>query len=116
MEANRALKGYYAHINALDDCIGRLQAALKGANLDENTIFVFTSDHGDMLYSHDQINKQKPWDESIRIPFLLKYPAGLSRKGRTLDVPITLTDVMPTVLSLSGQTIPASVRGRTSPA
>ncbi|SOD80012.1 sulfatase family protein [Spirosoma fluviale] len=112
MEANRALKGYYAHINALDDCIGRLQAALKGAKLDENTIFVFTSDHGDMLYSHDQINKQKPWDESIRIPFLLKYPAGLSRKGRTLDVPITLTDVMPTVLSLSGQTIPASVQGQ----
>ncbi|GAB2534974.1 sulfatase [Spirosoma aerophilum] len=112
MEANRALKGYYAHINALDDCIGRLQAALKGAKLDENTIFLFTSDHGDMLYSHDQINKQKPWDESIRVPFLLKYPAGLSRKGRTLDVPITLTDVMPTVLSLSGQTIPASVQGK----
>lgn len=112
MEANRALKGYYAHINALDDCIGRLQAALKGAKLDDNTIFVFTSDHGDMLYSHDQTNKQKPWDESIRVPFLLKYPAGLSRKGRTLDVPMTLTDVMPTLLSLTGQPIPASVEGR----
>lgn len=111
MEANRALKGYYAHINALDDCIGRLQEALKGAKLDENTIFVFTSDHGDMLYSHDQINKQKPWDESIRVPFLLKYPAALTKKGRTLDVPITLTDVMPTLLSMTGQAIPASVEG-----
>lgn len=111
MEANRALKGYYAHINALDDCIGRLQAALKGAKLDENTIFVFTSDHGDMLYSHDQINKQKPWDESIRVPFLLKYPVGLTKKGRTLDVPITLTDVMPTLLSMTGQAIPATVEG-----
>ncbi|WP_080054210.1 sulfatase family protein [Spirosoma aerolatum] len=111
MEANRALKGYYAHINALDDCIGRLQAALKQAKLEDNTIFVFTSDHGDMLYSHDQINKQKPWDESIRIPFLLKYPAGLSRKGSTLDVPVTLTDVMPTLLSMTGQKIPASVEG-----
>ena len=112
MKANRALKGYYAHINALDDCIGRLQAALKGAKLDENTIFVFTSDHGDMLYSHDQINKQKPWDESIRVPFLLKYPAELGRRGRTMDVPMTLTDVMPTLLSLTGQLIPASVEGR----
>ena len=111
LEASRALRGYYAHINALDDCIGRLQAALKGSNLDENTIFIFTSDHGDMLYSHDQTNKQKPWDESIRVPFLLKYPAALSRKGYTMDVPMTLTDVMPTVLSLSGQSIPASVEG-----
>ena len=113
LEASRALRGYYAHINALDDCIGRLQAALKGSGLDENTIFVFTSDHGDMIYSHDQTNKQKPWDESIRIPFLLKYPAGLGAKGRTMDVPMTLTDVMPTVLSLSNQPIPASVEGHT---
>jgi len=111
-EATRALRGYYAHINALDDCIGRLQTAMKEAKLDENTIFVFTSDHGDMLYSHDQINKQKPWDESIRIPFLLKYPAGLSRKGRTMDVPMSLTDVMPTLLSMTGQAIPKSVEGQ----
>ncbi|WP_020607604.1 sulfatase family protein [Spirosoma spitsbergense] len=111
LAASRALRGYYAHINALDDCIGRLQAALKGAELDENTIFIFTSDHGDMLYSHDQTNKQKPWDESIRIPFMLKYPALLGRKGKTMDVPMSLTDVMPTILSLSGQAIPASVEG-----
>lgn len=111
LDATRALRGYYAHINALDDCIGRLQQALKGAHLDENTIFVFTSDHGDMLYSHDMINKQKPWDESIRIPFLLNYPAGLGRRGRTMDVPMSLTDLMPTLLSLSGQPIPASVEG-----
>jgi arylsulfatase A-like enzyme len=110
--ARRALRGYYAHINALDDCIGRLQTALRGANQDDNTIFIFTSDHGDMLYSQGELAKQKPWDESIRIPFLLKYPAGLGRKGRTLDVPMTLTDVMPTVLSMSQQSIPASVQGR----
>ncbi|MBD2699589.1 sulfatase [Spirosoma sp. BT702] len=111
-DARRALRGYYAHINALDDCIGRLQTALKGASLDDNTIFIFTSDHGDMLYSQGELNKQKPWDESIRIPFLLKYPAGLGRKGRTLDVPMTLTDVMPTLLSMTQQSIPASVQGK----
>ena len=111
-EASRALRGYYAHINALDDCIGRLQTALKESGLDENTIFIFTSDHGDMIYSHDQTNKQKPWDESIRIPFLLKYPVGLGSKGCTMDVPMSLTDVMPTVLSLSRQSIPASVEGQ----
>lgn len=110
-EARRALRGYYAHINALDDCIGRLQAALKTANLDEHTIFVFTSDHGDMIYSQGMINKQKPWDESIRIPMLLNYPAGLGRAGKVLDVPVTLTDLMPTLLSLSGQPVPKSVEG-----
>ncbi len=111
-EARRALRGYYAHINALDDCIGRLQTALKTANVDDNTIFVFTSDHGDMLYSQGMINKQKPWDESIRIPMLLKYPAGLGRTGQVLDVPVTLTDLMPTLLSLSGQAVPQNVDGQ----
>jgi arylsulfatase A-like enzyme len=111
LDARRALRGYYAHISALDDCIGRIEAALKKANLDENTIVVFTSDHGDMIYSQGLINKQKPWDESIRVPFLLKYPAGLGRTGRTMDIPMSLTDVMPTLLSLSSQKIPASVEG-----
>ncbi len=66
------LRGYYAHIAALDDCIAELQTEIKKMGLEENTIFVFTSDHGDMLNSHAQIKKQKPWEESIHIPFVLK--------------------------------------------
>jgi len=109
--ARQALAGYYAHITALDDCIGDLRQTLRETGIEEDTIFVFTSDHGDMLYSHGGQNKQQPWDESIRVPFLLRYPALLGRQGRTIDAPINTPDIMPTLLGLSGIVIPKTVQG-----
>ena len=111
-KAREALAGYYAHIAALDVCIGDVLKTLEECGIEENTIFVFTSDHGDMLYSHGQTNKQKPWEESVRVPFLLRYPAMLGRAGRTIDMPINTPDIMPTLLGLSGLAIPDSVEGR----
>jgi arylsulfatase A-like enzyme len=110
-QARRALAGYYAHIAALDDCIGDLLRTVREAGIEKDTIFVFTSDHGDMLFSHGGQNKQQPWDESIRVPFLVRYPAMLGTKGRTIDLPIDTPDIMPTSLGLSGVTIPTSVEG-----
>ena len=112
VEAQRTLKGYYAHMTALDRCVGELQAALRKTGVEDNTIFVFTSDHGDMIYSQGEINKQKPWDESIRIPFLLKYPRELGREARTLDAPFGVPDIMPTLLSLAKVDVPRSVEGK----
>ena len=109
-ETKKALKGYYAHMTALDDCVADLQAEIKKLGLDENTIFVFTSDHGDMLYSHAQIKKQKPWEESIRVPFILKYPAKLEG-GKRLNKVFSFPDIMPTLLSISNLPIPKSVEG-----
>ncbi|MHC4559247.1 MAG: sulfatase family protein, partial [Planctomycetota bacterium] len=111
-KARQELAGYYAHIAALDDCIADLLETLKECRIEENTIFVFTSDHGDMLHSHSQTKKQKPWEESIRVPFLLRYPAALATMGRTIDMPINTPDIMPTLLGLSGIDIPKSVEGR----
>ena len=111
-KAREELAGYYAHIATLDDCIGDLLETLKECRIEENTIFVFTSDHGDMLYSHGQTKKQKPWDESVRIPFLLRYPAVHGKSGRTIDMPINTPDIMPTLLGLSGIAVPESVEGR----
>jgi arylsulfatase A-like enzyme len=110
-KAREELAGYYAHIAALDDCIGDLLETLKECRIEENTIFVFTSDHGDMLHSHGQTNKQKPWDESVRVPFLLRYPAVHGKSGRTIDMPINTPDIMPTLLGLSGIAVPESVEG-----
>ena len=87
-KARQALAGYYAHIAALDDCVGDLLRTVREAGIEKDTIFVFTSDHGDMLFSHGGQNKQQPWDESIRVPFLLRYPALLGTTGRTIDLPI----------------------------
>lgn len=111
-KAREAVAGYYAHIAALDDCIGDILKTSEECGVEENTIFVFTSDHGDMLYSHGQTNKQKPWDESVRVPFLLRYPAALGRTGRVIDMPINTPDIMPTLLGLCGLVIPDAVEGR----
>ena len=107
----RDLAGYYAHCTVLDDCLGRVRAALAEMELAENTIFVFTSDHGDMLGSHGMTHKQKPWDESLRVPFLVHWPAGLGTEGRVIDSVIDSVDIMPTLLGLCGIAVPDSVQG-----
>jgi len=111
-KAREELAGYYAHIAALDDCIADLLQTIKDCRIEENTIFVFTSDHGDMLHSNGQTKKQKPWEESVRVPFLLRYPAVHGKTGRKIDMPINSPDIMPTLLGLSGITIPKSVEGK----
>ncbi len=109
-DPRKDLAGYYAHIAAMDACLGELLKTLDDAGQRDNTVFVFTSDHGDMLGSHGQSRKQKPWDESIRVPLLVRYPAAQA-KGRVLDAPINTPDLMPTLLGLSGVPIPSSVQG-----
>jgi arylsulfatase A-like enzyme len=109
-KARKELAGYYAHIAALDQCMGDLMATLDETGLRDNTILVFTSDHGDMLHSQGLNRKQKPYDESVRVPFLVRYPDHCA--GREIDMPIGTPDIMPTLLGLSGIKIPASVEGR----
>jgi len=110
-KARQALAGYYAHIAALDACIGDLQDTLHRTGIERDTLFVFTSDHGDMLYSHGCQNKQRPYDESIRVPFLLCYPALLGEKPATLDMPFSAPDILPTLLGLCGIPVPGMVEG-----
>ncbi|MBN1642206.1 MAG: sulfatase [Anaerolineae bacterium] len=105
------LAGYYAHCTALDACVGDLLQTLRSCGIEEDTVVLFTSDHGDMLGSHGRYKKQQPWDESIRVPFLLRYPALLGAEGRALDAPIDAPDIMPTLLGLCGLPVPEGVEG-----
>ena len=112
-EARRDLVGYYGHISALDTCVGQLTDTLEECGLSENTIFVFTSDHGDMVGCHHwKTNKQCPYDESIMVPFLIRWPDGLPEGAQTVRTPIDAPDIMPTLLSLCDAEIPSSVEGR----
>lgn len=111
-QAHKTTAGYYAHIAALDQCMGRLMDTLKSSGLDKHTIVVFTSDHGDMLHSRGMLKKQRPWDESIRIPFMLRCPKAWGDTQKTIDAPISVPDFMPTLLSLSGVPIPGSAEGQ----
>jgi arylsulfatase A-like enzyme len=104
------LAGYYAHIAALDECFGRLLTTLEETGLDRNTLVIFTSDHGDLLGSQGQQKKQQPYEESIRVPFLMRDPQRTG-PGRQLDLLLNSPDIMPTVLGLCGVPIPGTVEG-----
>lgn len=105
------LVGYYGHITALDSCIGVLQHTLEETGLDENTIFIFTSDHGSMVQSHGFMHKQVPYEESINVPLLIRYPELFGNKGKKNDMLINSPDLMPTLLGLCGLPIPLTVEG-----
>ena len=95
----------------VDDMVGRLMHFLEAYHLAENTIVVFLSDHGDNLGSHHLFNKGRLIEESIRIPLVFHGPGRLKPR---VDVTTTaqLIDVMPTLLSLCGGSVPAHVQGR----
>lgn len=104
------LWGYYAQTTFLDDQIGRLVAALDELALAGDTILVFTSDHGDMHGSQGVYKKQWPWDECIKVPFVLRYPRRV-KHGSRFAFPLSAIDIMPTVLGMAGVPIPETVEG-----
>jgi arylsulfatase A-like enzyme len=111
--AREEAQGYYAHCTALDSCVGELHRTLEETGIAEDTIFLFTSDHGEMLGSQGQPprRKQRPWDESIRVPLLLRYPAVRGHERRSVRTPINTPDILPTLLTLAGIEVPGTVEG-----
>jgi arylsulfatase A-like enzyme len=88
--------------------MARLLTTLSETGLAENTIVVFTSDHGDMIGCQGIRGKHVPWDESIRVPFLFRLPASMdnagdSANGRKIPLLIDAPDIMPTLLGLCGK-------------
>jgi arylsulfatase A-like enzyme len=110
-KATDDLVGYYGHISALDSCIGMLQQSIEQTGMDENTVFIFTSDHGAMVRSHGFVNKQRPYEESINVPMLIRYPEAFGNKGKKNNILINTPDLMPTILGLCGLPIPLDTEG-----
>ncbi|WKN46149.1 sulfatase family protein [Tunicatimonas pelagia] len=102
------LAGYYAHCTALDDQIANILQTLEDTGTSDNTIILFTSDHGDLLGSHRAYKKQQPYEESIRVPMLIRHPQILPGEYAAL---MNSYDIMPTLLGLSDAQIPSSVEG-----
>ncbi len=92
---------YHALCSALDTNAGRLMRALDEQHLTEDTIVVFTSDCGDMLGSHGLEGANVPFEESVRVPLVVRYPREINA-GRTYDFPLSNADLMPSVLGLCG--------------
>ncbi|WP_127582923.1 arylsulfatase [Paenibacillus koleovorans] len=111
-EIRRARAGYYGSISQIDHQIGRLMMFMRRTDLLRNTIVIFTSDHGDMLGDHHLWRKTYAYEGSARIPMIICLPEsheGSIRKH--VDLPVTLQDIMPTLLDALGLDIPASVDG-----
>lgn len=111
MRAKKDLAGYYAHISALDDMVGKVIENLKESGQLENTILVFTSDHGDLLGSHGAYKKQQPYEESARVPMLFYIPEKLKIAVEEKDALMNSEDILPTILGLCNIPIPNSVEG-----
>ena len=109
--ARLAQAGYYANCTALDDCVGDLLQTLNETSLASNTIMVFTADHGDLLGSHGAFNKQQPYDESIRVPLLLRWPDGFGTNTKSVDVLFNSEDFLPTLLGLCAVPVPKTAEG-----
>lgn len=106
----QTLAQYYAAITALDQQLMRLLEALDQSGQADHTIVVYTSDHGDMLWSHGRGKKQQPWEESVHIPFVIRWPEAIPEavdNGSCLGI----VDLAPTLLSLLDVAIPDCMQG-----
>jgi len=101
---------YHGMIEWLDDCFGRIMKSLEDAGFADNTIVVFTSDHGEMLGSHGLRCKMIYYDESVRIPFIIRWPEHI-KPGTVSNACISTVDILPTILGLMGVDCPSDVQG-----
>ncbi len=104
------IAGYYGCVQAIDDCVGTLMAALERTGQLENTIIVFFSDHGCTFRTRLGEYKRSPHDSSIRVPFVIAGPGF--NQSRVVNEVVTLLDLVPTLLDGAGFKPPESMRGR----
>ena len=99
---------YYGNISLIDKGVGRILKALDDLGLADNTLVLFTSDHGELMGDHGAFQKGKPYEASMRIPYLARLP-GRIEGASTSDDRVTLRDLMPTFLDLAGVDYPGDI-------
>ncbi len=112
-QLHRARAAYYAQITHIDHQIGRLKEYLFEHEVLDNTMFLFTSDHGELLGDHNLFRKVLPYDGSTRVPLIVTPPRAWKWKpAQTVDAVVELRDILPTILEACGAAIPESVDGQ----
>lgn len=107
----RYIKDYLRVVQSMDDNIGRVLDYLKEQDLEEDTIVIYTSDQGFFLGDHGWYDKRFMYEESLRMPFILRYPREV--KAGTVNQDLVLNvDFAPLLLDLAGISIPAEMQGR----
>lgn len=103
-QVRESRRGYYASVEFVDEQVGRILEALERRGWLENTLIVFTSDHGDMTGDHHLWRKSYPYEASARIPMAMRWPEGLvsASRGQVRSETVELRDLLPTFLDAAG--------------
>ncbi len=109
-EARHAIAAYYANVTYTDVKVGQLLDALDRLGLSDNTIIVYTTDHGESLLEHGMIQKHCFFESAVRVPLLLTAPAGVPR-GVAREGIVSLVDLFPTLCDLTGLDAPEGLDG-----
>ncbi|MEX0324569.1 MAG: sulfatase-like hydrolase/transferase [Puniceicoccaceae bacterium] len=99
-KARNSTAAYYACASQIDDCVGRIMETCRELGILENTIVIYTSDHGENLYEHGLIEKHNMLDPAARVPFVIRAPWALPQ-GTVCDSPANLIDMIPTFCEMT---------------
>lgn len=103
---------YYALCAHVDDCVGQILDTLEKTGKADNTIVIFTTDHGEYLGDYNRIQKGMPGNRSIaNVPFIVRYPDGL-KGGTVIDEIVEGVDMVPTILDYAAIQTPRSIQGK----
>ena len=108
----RYMMRYLQTVQSVDDNVGRLLDYLDAEGIAQDTIVIYTSDQGFFLGEHGWFDKRFMYEESLQMPFLIRYPAGIA-KGTRSDLIATNVDFAPTFLDYAGLTVPSYMQGKT---
>lgn len=92
---------YYAFVTEIDVWVGKILSKLEELELEDNTLVIFVSDHGEMLGAHGMRGKFNFYEESVRVPFLIRYP-GKIEAGQSISTPVSTLNIFPTILDYAG--------------
>ena len=106
----RLRANYMANITLVDDAVGRIVQSLEDAGVADNTVLVFTSEHGDLVGSHAMLELRSFYEPVSRVPMLVRLP-WLDREQRVVDGNFSQIDLLPTLLELLGQPVPTHLQG-----
>lgn len=106
-----AMSSYFGMVQCLDDNIGRLIDKMKEAGQLDNTLIIMTSDHGDLCYEHDRLNKGNPYEGSARVPMILRQPGRIAA-DQVYTQPVGTVDLTPTIMGLLNLPANADDQGR----
>ena len=107
------IHGYYAMVTEVDDWVGRIVHALDEEGLRDNTIVLFTSDHGEWLGEHLHYGKGAPGHDSVaRTPLIVRWPEGIADAGRHIEPLVEAVDVAPSLLEWAGLPVPPDLQGK----